>query len=179
MSDVIETSRELEHAGSNPCPISDLLARIGDKWSLLVLAALSDANQGRLRFSELMRAVDGISQRMLTTTLRHLERDGILTRQVFPEVPPRVEYTLTARGQGLLVPVKALIAWIVNEWPEIAKISGGNTIKKLGRHCECSYTAGGVGGRGANKSASERRRDHGWLRSANKKQTVIILNVTR
>lgn len=121
MSDVIETSRELEHAGSNPCPISDLLARIGDKWSLLVLAALSDANQGRLRFSELMRAVDGISQRMLTTTLRHLERDGILTRQVFPEVPPRVEYTLTARGQGLLVPVKALIAWIVNEWPEIAK----------------------------------------------------------
>ena len=104
MSDVIETSRELEHAGSNPCPISDLLARIGDKWSLLVLAALSDANQGRLRFSELMRAVDGISQRMLTTTLRHLERDGILTRQVFPEVPPRVEYTLTARGEGLARP---------------------------------------------------------------------------
>ena len=121
MSDVIETTRELEHGGSNPCPISDLLARIGDKWSLLVLAALSEADHGRLRFSELMRAVDGISQRMLTTTLRHLERDGILTRRVFPEVPPRVEYTLTARGQGLLVPVKALIAWIVNEWPEIAK----------------------------------------------------------
>src|SRR3984885_4993115 len=121
MSDVFEASRELELAGSNPCPISDLLARIGDKWSLLVLAALSEANQGRLRFSELMRAVDGISQRMLTTTLRHLERDGILTRQVFPEVPPRVEYTLTTRGQGLLVPVKALIAWILNEWPEIAK----------------------------------------------------------
>ena len=120
MSDVIETSRELEHAGSH-CPISDLLARIGDKWSLLVLAALSEADHARLRFSELMRAVDGISQRMLTTTLRHLERDGILTRRVFPEVPTRVEYTLTTRGQGLLVPVKALIAWIVNEWPEIAK----------------------------------------------------------
>jgi DNA-binding HxlR family transcriptional regulator len=68
-----------------------------------------------------MRAVGGISQRMLTTTLRHLERDGILTRQVFAEVPPRVEYTLTSRGQGLLVPVKALIGWILNEWPEIAR----------------------------------------------------------
>jgi DNA-binding HxlR family transcriptional regulator len=121
MSDVIEIPRELQHAGSNHCPISDLLARIGDKWSLLVLVALSDADQSRLRFSELMRAVGGISQRMLTTTLRHLERDGILTRRVYPEVPPRVEYTLTARGQELLVPVKALIAWIVNEWPEIAR----------------------------------------------------------
>ena len=89
MNNVIEISGELEHPGSGPCPISDLLARVGDKWSLLVLAALSEANRGRLRFSELMRAVGGISQRMLTTTLRHLERDGILTRQVFPEVPPR------------------------------------------------------------------------------------------
>src|SRR5271154_5265917 len=121
MNDVLESPRETEHSGSALCPISDLLARIGDKWSLLVLAALSKADGGRLRFSELMRAVDGISQRMLTTTLRHLERDGILTRRVYPEVPPRVEYTLTARGLGLLVPVKALIAWIVNEWPAIAK----------------------------------------------------------
>jgi DNA-binding HxlR family transcriptional regulator len=103
------------------CPIADLLARLGDKWSLLVLAALSEAVGGQLRFSELMRAVRGISQRMLTTTLRHLERDGILTRQVYAEVPPKVEYTLTARGQELLVPVKAIIAWLSNEWPEIAK----------------------------------------------------------
>src|SRR5271168_4462517 len=124
MNDVLESPRELEHPGSGLCPISDLLARIGDKWSLLVLVALSDADQGRLRFSELMRAVVGISQRMLTTTLRHLERDGILTRQVFPEVPPRVEYSLTTRGRGLLVPVKALITWIVDEWPEIAKSRG-------------------------------------------------------
>ena len=121
MNNVLEIPRELEHPGSGLCPISDLLARVGDKWSLLVLSALSEADGGRLRFSELMRAVGGISQRMLTTTLRHLERDGILTRQVFPEVPPRVEYTLTERGQGLLVPVKALIAWLLKEWPEIAK----------------------------------------------------------
>ena len=66
-----------------------------------------------------MRAVTGISQRMLTTTLRHLERDGIVTRRLYGEVPPRVEYTLTKRGQGLLVPVKAVIVWIENEWPEI------------------------------------------------------------
>jgi DNA-binding HxlR family transcriptional regulator len=121
MNEVIEIVLDSESIGSNPCPISDLLARLGDKWSLLVLAALSEADRSCLRFSELMRAVGGISQRMLTTTLRHLERDGILTRQVYPEVPPRVEYTLTTRGQGLLVPVKALIAWIVAEWPEIAK----------------------------------------------------------
>jgi DNA-binding HxlR family transcriptional regulator len=120
MDEVIENISQLEH-GPGSCPISDLLARIGDKWSLLVLVALSEADQSRLRFSELMRAVGGISQRMLTTTLRHLERDGILTRQVFAEVPPRVEYTLTSRGQGLLVPVKALIGWILNEWPEIAR----------------------------------------------------------
>jgi DNA-binding HxlR family transcriptional regulator len=120
MDEVVENISQLEH-GPGSCPISDLLARIGDKWSLLVLVALSEAGQSRLRFSELMRAVSGISQRMLTTTLRHLERDGILTRRVFAEVPPRVEYTLTSRGQGLLVPVKALIGWILNEWPEIAK----------------------------------------------------------
>jgi DNA-binding HxlR family transcriptional regulator len=121
MQKIVEIVRHSGPTDFGPCPISDLLARIGDKWSLLVLAALSEADRSCLRFSELMRVVGGISQRMLTTTLRHLERDGILTRQVYPEVPPRVEYTLTARGQGLLVPVKALIAWIVNEWPEIEK----------------------------------------------------------
>jgi DNA-binding HxlR family transcriptional regulator len=103
------------------CPIADLLARLGDKWSLLVLAALSEATGDQLRFSQLMRAVHGISQRMLTTTLRHLERDGILTRRIYAQVPPRVEYTLTARGQELLVPVKAIIAWLSNEWPAIAR----------------------------------------------------------
>jgi DNA-binding HxlR family transcriptional regulator len=99
MDEVIENISQLEHVPIS-CPISDLLARIGDKWSLLVLVAPSEADQSRLRFSELMRAVSGISQRMLTTTLRHLERDGILTRQVFAEVPPRVEYTLTLAWPG-------------------------------------------------------------------------------
>ena len=103
------------------CPIGDLLARLGDKWSMLVLVTLARADNHCLRFSELMRQVEGISQRMLTTTLRHLERDGILTRKIYPEVPPRVEYTVTERGKEMLIPVQQLVQWIVAEWPEIEK----------------------------------------------------------
>lgn len=106
---------------SKRCPLRELLTRLGDKWSMLVIITLANAEEHRLRFSELMRGVNGISQRMLTTTLRHLERDGILSRELFPEVPPRVEYTLTPRGLGLLTPVKALVAWIEAQWPEIEK----------------------------------------------------------
>jgi DNA-binding HxlR family transcriptional regulator len=107
--------------GDSTCPISDLLARIGDKWSMLVIVALAKADNNCLRFSELMRDVNGISQRMLSTTLRHFERDGIVTRRLYPEVPPRVEYTLTKRGTNLLTPVKALVDWLLSEWPEIEK----------------------------------------------------------
>ena len=103
------------------CPIRDLLARIGDKWSMLVITSLARAPDNCVRFSELMREVHGISQRMLTTTLRYLERDGIVTRRIYGEVPPRVEYTLTPRGQELLVPITNLVKWIENEWPEIEK----------------------------------------------------------
>ena len=103
------------------CPIRDLLARIGDKWSMLVLVALSETKGQRLRFSEILRETHGISQRMLTSTLRYLERDGIVTRHLYPEVPPRVEYELTERGRGLLVPVKNLVEWIHGEWPAIEK----------------------------------------------------------
>jgi len=105
----------------NRCPIRDLLTRLGDKWSMLVLVGLARQPQGRLRFSELMKEVEGISQRMLTTTLRHLERDGMLTRRLYPEVPPRVEYTLSERGKELLVPVKALVDWIEHQWPDIER----------------------------------------------------------
>ena len=103
------------------CPIQDLLARLGDKWSVLVIVTLSKAEDDRLRFSELMRSVHGISQRMLTTTLRHLERDGIVVRTLYPEVPPRVEYTLTPLGKGLLISVKALVNWIEGRWVDIQK----------------------------------------------------------
>ena len=111
---------EVLEPGHN-CPLHALLSRLGDKWSMLVLVALSRAEGNRCRFSELMRIVNGISQRMLTTTLRHLERDGIVTRHLFAEVPPRVEYVLTKRGQGLLVPVVALVTWMRAQWPAIER----------------------------------------------------------
>jgi DNA-binding HxlR family transcriptional regulator len=90
--------------------VSEILARVGDKWTVLVVGLLG---AGPMRFTELRRAIDGISQKMLTTTLRTLERDGFCTRTVFPTVPPRVEYELTELGRDLLVPVKALGEWAV------------------------------------------------------------------
>ena len=97
--------------------VSDVLARIGDKWSVLVVSRLG---AGPLRFNELRRAIGGISQRMLTLTLRGLERDGLITRTVFPTIPPRVDYALTPLGRDLLVPVSALGAWAIRNQPKIA-----------------------------------------------------------
>ena len=94
-----------------------------NKWETRT-GLIEAANGGVLYVDEINLLPDNLADQILDSAAsgkHHLERDGILTRQVFPEVPPRVEYTLTARGEGLLVPVKALIAWIVNEWPEIAK----------------------------------------------------------
>jgi len=85
--------------------ISAILSRIGDKWSVMIVALLGD---GPMRFSELRRAIGGISQKMLTTTLRGLERDGYLTRTVTPSIPPRVDYALTDLGRELLGPISAL-----------------------------------------------------------------------
>ncbi len=98
--------------------ISDVLARIGDKWSVLVVSRLGD---GPLRFNELRRSIGGISQRMLTLTLRGLERDGLVTRTVFPTIPPRVDYALTGLGRDLLDPVSALGAWAIRNQPKIAR----------------------------------------------------------
>jgi len=98
--------------------IGDVLARVGDKWSVLVVTRLGG---GALRFNELRRSIGGISQRMLTLTLRGLERDGLVTRTVFPTVPPRVDYALTALGRDLLNPVAALGAWAVRNQPKIAR----------------------------------------------------------
>lgn len=87
-----------------------MLARVGDKWSVFVIMMLGD---GPKRFNELKRLVGGISQRMLTLTLRGLERDGLITRTVFPTIPPRVDYELTELGRGLSRPVKALGEWAI------------------------------------------------------------------
>lgn len=96
--------------------IRDVLSRIGDKWSLLVIVTLKG---GHLRFTELQRHIPGISQRMLTLTLRQLERDGLVSRAVFAEVPPRVEYTLTPMGSTLIEPAIVLENWAVTHHPNI------------------------------------------------------------
>ena len=88
--------------------VSGILSRIGDKWSVLIVMLLSN---GPKRFSELRRTIGGISQRMLTLTLRGLERDGLVTRTVFPTIPPRVDYELTPLGQSLRGPVQTLGKW--------------------------------------------------------------------
>jgi DNA-binding HxlR family transcriptional regulator len=88
--------------------VREVLNRVGDKWSVLIVGLLAD---GPKRFSELRRTVEGISQRMLTLTLRGLERDGLVTRTVYPTIPPRVEYELTELGRTLRKPIQSLAKW--------------------------------------------------------------------
>lgn len=97
-------------------PVTDVLSRVGDKWSVLIVMLLGS---GPKRFNEMRRLVNGISQRMLTLTLRGLERDGLLTRTVFATVPPRVDYELTPLGFSLLTPISALGEWAFANRPEI------------------------------------------------------------
>jgi DNA-binding HxlR family transcriptional regulator len=92
-------------------PVGEVLALVGDKWSVLVVMQLGE---GVMRFSALRRRIGGISQKMLTATLRGLERDGYVTRAVYPTIPPRVEYALTDLGRDLLEPVTALGRWAVD-----------------------------------------------------------------
>jgi DNA-binding HxlR family transcriptional regulator len=101
------------------CEFRELLGRVGDKWSLLVIAMLEEAPTQRARFSDLKRSIPGISQRMLTATLRSLERDGLLTREIYPEVPPRVEYELTPLGRRFMQPVRGLVTWLQMNWSSI------------------------------------------------------------
>lgn len=98
------------------CLVTDVLRRVGDKWSVLVIVLLGKRPH---RFSELQRGIDAISQRMLTRTLRGLESDGLVHREVFPTVPPSVEYSLTALGESLLVPLSALADWVQAHSAEI------------------------------------------------------------
>jgi DNA-binding HxlR family transcriptional regulator len=98
------------------CPVRDVLDRIGDKWSMLMIMALAMRSQ---RFSELHRTIRDISKRMLTQTLRDLERDGLITRHVFPTKPPTVEYRLAPLGKSLLDPMAALIEWADRRYSDI------------------------------------------------------------
>ncbi|WP_368348075.1 winged helix-turn-helix transcriptional regulator, partial [Parabacteroides merdae] len=91
------------------CPIRDILCRLGDKWSMLVLITLNV--NGTMRFSDIQKTISDISQRMLTVTLRTLEADGLVSRTVYAEVPPRVEYQLTETGKTLIPHIESLVGW--------------------------------------------------------------------
>jgi DNA-binding HxlR family transcriptional regulator len=108
----------------DPLAVRELLTKIGDKWSIFIILSLAKVHKGRARFSELEKTIPAISQRMLTLTLRNLERDGLLTRHIFPEVPPRVEYEMTALGKSLLRPVEGLFDWVAANWEEVKKAQG-------------------------------------------------------
>lgn len=97
--------------------VSRVLARVGDKWTVLIVMLLVP---GPRRFNEIRRSIDGISQRMLTLTLRNLERDGLVVRTVIPTIPPRVDYALTELGHSLSAPVQALGQWAFNHLPELS-----------------------------------------------------------
>ena len=98
------------------CHAREVLQRVGDKWSVFVIDLLG---QGTMRFGELHRSIDGITARMLTVTLRGLERDGIVTRTIHPVIPPRVDYALTPMGQTLLDTIGRLVTWTDSHLPEI------------------------------------------------------------
>lgn len=112
----IMESRGVEAVAGGCLPMTEVLQRIGDKWSVMVVMLLGG---GPRRFNEIRRAINGISQRMLTLTLRGLERDGFVTRTVFPTIPPRVDYELTDLGQSLRGPIDALGAWAYANRPQI------------------------------------------------------------
>jgi DNA-binding HxlR family transcriptional regulator len=105
----------------DPAAVRELLTKIGDKWTIFLILVLAKVHRNRARFSELEKSIPGISQRMLTLTLRNLERDGLVTRELFPEVPPRVEYELTDLGMSLLRPMEALTNWVSTNWEQVKK----------------------------------------------------------
>jgi DNA-binding HxlR family transcriptional regulator len=107
---------ESQHPLSDCRRVGDILARVGDKWTILLLMALGDR---RMRFGELNRAINGISQRMLTVTLRNLEHDGILIRTVYPTIPPRVEYELSDRGRSLKLALAPIGKWVMANQTDI------------------------------------------------------------
>ena len=109
--------------------VVETLARIGDKWTVMVVGALS---KGPIRYNEIRRRVEGISQRMLTLTLKGLEQDGLVTRTMYPTIPPRVDYELTELGRKLIVPLKALSKWARENRP--AMLAAREAFQRRGQH---------------------------------------------
>lgn len=114
----METIEFMVNVYDRNCPTRKILDRISDKWTSLIIWLLNDKV---MRFSEIHRSVDGISQKMLTQTLRNLERDGLVTRTVYAEVPPRVEYALTELGETLVEPIVAIWQWTERHYEAVTK----------------------------------------------------------
>lgn len=111
------------------CPVRNVLARVGDKWSLLVLNALQ-RHTGPMRFGELRKALPDVSSKILTTTLSNLEADGFLLREVFAEVPPRVEYSLTDRALSFIAACRPMIQWAIDNLPAILSDRRASELKR-------------------------------------------------
>lgn len=121
MPSALQREPKLEATNPAACAPHDVLTHLGDKWTILVVSMLAKAPANRARFSEIKRGVEGISQRMLTRTLRMLERNGLVSRHYFAEVPPRVEYELSDMGKSMLHPLEAFTSWITEYWPAMER----------------------------------------------------------
>jgi DNA-binding HxlR family transcriptional regulator len=119
-----------EWGRQDPKAIRKLVATVGNKWSIFLVLALADLLGHRARFCELERAIPAISQKMLTLTLRQLERDGVVTRELFAEVPPRVEYQLTPLGLSLLEPMRGLVDWVSANWEHVRKAHSQSNVRE-------------------------------------------------
>ena len=135
----LRTPTACQEVGERGRFVRGVLDRIGDKWSLMIIGNL---DQGPLRFSALQAAIGGISQRMLTLNLRHLERDGLISRTVYAEVPPRVEYELTELGHSLLVPVLELVNWAADNAERIEKQRAAYDVANAGSEAAAAEAAG-------------------------------------
>ncbi|HBN9664614.1 TPA: helix-turn-helix transcriptional regulator [Pseudomonas aeruginosa] len=120
-SDCLNESHE-DNSSFQPVPSNGICTRLGDKWTVQVIWRLAIAGDRRLRFSEIKREVEGITQRMLTLTLRNLERDGLVERYYFPEVPPRVEYEITEMGKSMLHALEGINLWVRENLPRVEEL---------------------------------------------------------
>jgi DNA-binding HxlR family transcriptional regulator len=124
----METEIFKKYSEAEQCPVRNIVDRIGDKWSVLVLMLLEEAEV--LRFNEIYGSIKTISQKMLAVTLKNLESDGLVNRKVYPQIPPKVEYSLTSRGESLIPHLNALVKWAYHNMGDIQASRAAFEIRK-------------------------------------------------